>query len=739
MPTVDHKLAEIALEYAQGTEFELFFQAFYSDLTGTGFVPLGGVGDGGADGFQGENLFETKSKRPGSFYQATTQKDHRSKIRQTIKRLCEFERAPTSLVYFTSQVIPNIDKDEESLSIELDVFIKIRDRKWIVVNINKSPATVAAFNSHLKPAVAFLGEIGGSTIAAQTTDIDARTICVFLGQEVERRRGNTDLLESVTDSLILWALEGTDPDRGVFLERHEILTKIEATLPSAKQFVRGAFDHRLELLASKKNKSGREVRWHKKEDKFCLPYETRKIVELENTEDEFLKIQVLTLFKDRADRYLEKISCSVDSSQVAHLAHRAIELTFEKEGLELAAFISDDSDQEYYGSISDQVDDAIIEMGISGEDSVLSKDAALDVIRQSFYSSTKQERVYFGKLTRTYTLLFTLRNEPKVVEYFKSMSSNFVLFIGSDIIIRALSERYLDKEDQMTVNMLRILRDAGADLILTDISLSEVHHHLVGTDWEFKNYFMELEPYVDRNVAQHADKILVRAYFYAKLNPLTEKKVTGWRSFMEQICNYDDLHTSAGREQIKIYLQQRFGFEFASEEDLKNWVDEDEVQELAKKIEPIKKEVVLAANDAFQILAVYGKRKAIGEQHRPNPFGYRTWWLTHETRVRQRTGHLVQERGSQYIMRPEFILNFIALSPSTEEVRRSYNTIFPTLLGVRLSNRMRDEVFHDVMNRTKKVKLVDEARAQAMMTNLSNRLKGDNFKKYEAELKSGLM
>lgn len=66
-------------------------------------------------------------------------------------------------------------------------------------------------------------------------------------------------------------------------------------------------------------------------------------------------------------------------------------------------------------------------------------------------------------------------------------------------------------------------------------------------------------------------------------------------------------------------------------------------------------------------------------------------------------------------MRPEFILNFIALSPSTEEVRRSYATIFPTFLGVRLSNRMREDIFHDVMGMAKEAQKVDDARARVMM------------------------
>ena len=88
-------------------------------------------------------------------------------------------------------------------------------------------------------------------------------------------------------------------------------------------------------------------------------------------------------------------------------------------------------------------------------------------------------------------------------------------------------------------------------------------------------------------------------------------------------------------------------------------------------------------------------------------------------------------------MRPEFILNFIALSPDSEEVRRSYETIFPTLLGVRLSNRMREDIFHDVMEKVKEAWEVDEARARAKVEDMSNRLKGDRFKRYESDFISG--
>ena len=242
---------------------------------------------------------------------------------------------------------------------------------------------------------------------------------------------------------------------------------------------------------------------------------------------------------------------------------------------------------------------------------------------------------------------------------------------------------------------------------------------------------MKIEPTITMSIARHSSKILIRAYFYSNLDSFSDHRPSSWRSFIEQTCSYEDLHYARGRKQVQSYLQDKFGMEFASNDDLEQLVTATDVAELAEKIKPDKKDDVLALHDARQIMAVYGKRKRIGEQHRLNPYGYRTWWLTHETRVRQHTRQLVNDRNSEYIMRPEFILNFIALSPGTEEVRRSYGTIFPTLLGVRLSNRLREDVYHDVMGKVKEAWEVDEARARAMAENLSNILKGDQFKQYQ--------
>src|SRR5262249_1343765 len=98
-------------------------------------------------------------------------------------------------------------------------------------------------------------------------------------------------------------------------------------------------DSRLEALASKQNTDGREVRWYKKDDLFCLPYASRQIVERENTEDELLKASVSEVFRQRATAILRGDNEVGLISKVVALCHRSLEITFEKQGLELASFV----------------------------------------------------------------------------------------------------------------------------------------------------------------------------------------------------------------------------------------------------------------------------------------------------------------------------------------------------------------------------------------------------------------
>lgn len=734
MEAVHTQLVELALSHVEGSVFERFFKEFASAIEGEAFVPIGGMHDGGADGYLSEPLYGTS--KAGHFFQASVQKDARAKINKTVRDLKKNGRAPKIVTYYTSLDIPFPDKLEADLFEIHGCLVRLRARQWISTNVNRSAQTRSAFKNHLQAELAYLNSFGAGTVPASKLQKDAhRTVCVFLAQELDRRRGDAKLVHSVSDSLILFALEGTDPDADHLMTRDEILAKIQGHLPTAVPILRGNIDHRLAVLSSKDNPSGREIREYKKDGKYCLPFETRQLVHKENASDAILTQDVVNVFRDRAAEFISDAKSAIDPHDVASAAMQALHLTFEKQGLQMATALSSQqlSSTEPLPSTSDQVDEVMMKME-NLVDPAEFRDLTDRVLRGAFYRSTLRERELLSKLSRTYFLMLSLSAEPKVIDYFQSMSSELVLFVGSDIIIRALTERYLDEQDQMTCTLLDMLKNAGAKLILSESTVSEVWGHIRSTDDEYVAEYSKIEPHVDWNIASHCRKIMIRSYFYARLDPLQKgERPRGWPSYVGNFCTYQQLHKKNAREELKLYLLERFGLEFLSADDLANLIDEEEVSRLSKPMEPLKESLRLAENDARQVLAVYGRRSQLREYHKNNPSGFKTWWLTQESRVLSVTGDLVREKGP-YVMRPEFLLNFIMISPTTKATAEKFREVIPSLLGIRLTNRMRPEVHKKMLDTARSYIGKDDARVAVELGNFATQIKHGSPALYDTSL-----
>jgi hypothetical protein len=732
--TIDAKLIEVALEYCRAESFERFGQALLASRLGVQFVPGGGMHDGGVDGFL-EATF-TQSGSATAFFQISKERDVRGKLRRTVRRLRETGRDPRQVTLLTSHSVANVDQEDTALSSELNVTIRIRDQRWIAANVNADSACQQAFYNELAPDLQFLSKFGATKLAAtglgQGT---ARTAYVFLTQEVERRRGNTELLEAVTDSLLLWALEGTDPEKGIFLTRGEVQERVLSIFPSAKQFFSGVMNSRLEALTSKQGGTGREIRWHRRGDKFCLPFETRKLVEVENIEDEALRLTVLAHFETRADEFKRKTACLTSSSVIAELANRTVEYAFEEQGLDTAAFLTESAPTKPPLTIAEQAERAVSDRNLDPKEVPIVGEAVVDVLRGAFYASTPDEREYFDKLSRTYTLLLSLKTEPRIVEYFRSMSSRLSLYVGSDLLVLALSEHFLPPEDQMVTTMLKVVRASGATLILCEPALEEVWGQFRASDGEYRAVFQGVERHVTRHLARHASRILVRTYLYALTDAQPRQGVPkSWPEFVEQFISYDNLQRQRGAVDLRRYLCNQFGMTYEVREDMLVGVNQEKLLGLGARLEGIKEGGNIQAralNDATIALAVYAKRRRSGELGSGNPYGYGTWWLTKEFRIRAETAELVRAEGARFLMIPEFLLNFIALAPTSAEVRRAFAGVFPTRLGIRLSSRMREEVFRDAMQKAREAGQISEPRLHAKLAELSDELKGDRFKRYE--------
>jgi len=331
------------------------------------------------------------------------------------------------------------------------------------------------------------------------------------------------------------------------------------------------------------------------------------------------------------------------------------------------------------------------------------------------------------RLSRTYALLFTLNNEPRLLEYFQDMTGDFRLYVGADQILRALSEHYLEAGDQPTRNTLLLASRQGAKLILTEPVLEEVVSHFRSADMEHHNHVEAIEHRLDYELASQAPQIMLRVYLYARLNPdLDRRQPRNWPAFVQQFLSHKTLHRSQAMDDMRQYLQATFGFAYESAADLENLVDLNQVDALAAQLAPAKNNnLTLARNDALMALAVYGRRHRRGETSRVTEFGWGTWWLTSETRILGLTRDLVRQHNGRYVMRPDFLLNFLTLAPSAQAARETNATIFPSMLGIRLSRRMDQAAFDGLMDKVAEAENLDDARRAVEMAKFMNTLKSN--------------
>jgi hypothetical protein len=721
-------VVRIALDKVEGFPFERFANAFYGALAGINFVPAGGVQDGGADARDG-SIFEDGS-RSGAFYQASVETDSESKIRRTVARLREFGREPKTLTYLTSQSVKYSDRLERTLTDDLDVTVVIRDGGYITLHVNSDANTIGAFNEHLRHYTDYLRKMGASPLIAASAHVRSPAVYVFLAHEIERREGNESLVDSVTDALALWALEGTDPDKGIVRTAEEVLDRIVAELPSVKELVAPRLKKRLEAMGKKNYPGGRSVRWHQRDEAFCLPFDTRRRIEEENTADEALRLSVWESLDVRLrDAPVEGLG-EVGIHEAADVAMRTLQLAFEREGLEFASFLQDASGGEY-STITDSLRVALQEGGHTGKRGALVGDGAYNIVRGALYDSRPEEREYLQRLARTYALLFTLNTEPRLLEYFQDMRGDFRLYVGADQIVRALSERYVPEADRMTQNTILMAARTEASLILTEPVLEEVVSHLRASDYEHQGHINAIEHRLTYDFVREVPHIMLRAYLYARLNPnLGKQQPRSWPAFVSQFCSHTTLHSTTAFEDLRQYLQKKFALEYESADDLTSLVDEQQVLDLTKKLTGVKNTERLAHNDALLALAVYGRRKRRGETSRVTEFGWGTWWLTSETAIMRLTKDIVHEHGARYIMRPDFLLNFMTLAPSAHEARRAFASIFPSMLGIRLAKRMKQSDFTKIMGKVADVEQLDDARRTVEMGKLMNQLKGDITRQY---------
>lgn len=717
-------LIRIALDRTNGDDFEKFAMRFLSAILGTQFIPQGGMHDGGADGIFREEIYQSAS-RPSAFAQASIEADVKSKIRNTAKRLRNFGRDPKQLIYVTNQVVSTIDKVEEELAIGLDLTVRIYDGEYIINHVPNDRTTVAAYQEHLHSYTAFLQNVSWSNVLSPSTHITDPHVYTYLSGQLETDSSESTFVDGIVDAMIVYALEGTDPNEGILRTEDEIYDKIMEVLPQAEALLTSKLRERLEAISVK---ASRRIRWHKSDDLWALPYDDRLKLHEASIEDEALRIKTRQeLSSQFAGLEPEP---SLDPNDLAKLTLDTIQRTFEKDGLRFARYLEGNDQDINVPFVSDALREILDENSLVGEQRYEASEVINKVLRHIFYSSTPIQRTFMHRISRAYVICFALQMEPRVLKYFDDMINQTWLYVGADVLVTALSERYVPREDQHTRNLLRVVQEAGAQLILTEPVLNELHGHLKGTDEEYRAYVQSVESHITYEMARNAPKILIRAYLYTRVFGI-DNGPKSWEQYINQFCDYPNLYKPEGFRQLQIYLVNEFGLRFENMSAISAISDPERHNELQGALAGVKPTDFLASNDAYMYELVTHYRNSRPEERESSEYGHRTWWLSAGEGAAVRAMSQIDNLSERILMRPGFLSKYIQFAPSAADARRNLSDFLPSLLGIRLARRVTEEDYHKLIEMVQEAESLEGGRRAAQMADVADRLKSARNYEYQ--------
>lgn len=706
MNTVDTRAFEFAMSHIKdGNIFERFAQELLCAILGYEFIPVGGYKDRGIDGI--ERCFEAQNVSR-TIYQISIDKNPKFKVQRTLRTLKKNKIRCGRLFYVTNQTVSDQEALIDGWYEEFGVSVIFYDLAWLRGQINRDEKTVRTYLTFVDT---YVHEFTTNTKGLYVEDLhsDPR-IFVFLRQQWENRDQQTQLDEFLANTLILHALEGTDPDKDILRSRDEILERASRHVKFSLELLEPIIDQRLKALSTKP----RKIKHHRQVDAYCLPYGTRLEVQQKKLEDVALHEAFFQAAEEKLTKHLQ--ASSVKAQNATRLLNSVFNRLFREQGLEFANFVSKSSTKEAVEkSLSDIISATVDDSSVIPRNKESVKSALLGTVREIIYQGSYEEMEYLRRLSNTYMLLFLLQCEPKVSVYFSTMAGKLKVLVGNSILVPALSEGWLAPRHRRHWNLLVNANKAGVRLYIDRVTLKELWSHIQKTVRTYKQIYQRDEKVYQSELAiKYVDEIIIRSYLYGRLNGRLE-------TFDEYIDQFVSLDAFDPKRDLQIWLKGTFGIQPIDEDVSSIPIDDEDLNRLSEELSK-SKDAMAARNDARTILTLFALREK--EQKSDDIYGYQTWWLSKDTTTQRAVQKCLGDKyKTRVYMRSDFLNNYIALSPHVEEVNRVFDTMFPTLVGVSISHHISPEISQAVQKGIRDHGSKNPARVRAIMADFSDRLK----------------
>lgn len=717
---MDHVNTDVAMHVIgsinDGNLFEKFISNLLCEILGVGFSPQGGLKDRGIDGL--EHIIKEKDYET-IIYQISISSDPKQKIKSTIETLKKNKVEFEQLTYITNKNVKAIDILENEMLKKYGVTIRCWDISWIVGHINHTPGTIKTYCTYIESNRSFyMGSDIASVMEESVRDLVADPkIFVFLRQQWESSGTNRELEEILIDSLILFALEGTDPEKKIFMTKEDILSKISKIIKYSPKTIETMIDGRLLALSKKQN---RKINAYQKDGYYCLPFSTRQSLFEQNGLDN----RLYSMFKESVQERISNSSNGcIKTIEGFKLIEKVFNSIFKEQGLEFADFILQANEKE---TVENILPDTVLKVVNENIHANTKKEEIirmlLTVIREIVYIGNSSEKEYLRRLSNSYMMLFTLSCEPAICSFFSKMASQLKVFVCTSILVPALSEYYLDSCNRRHWNLLVRAQKAGVKLFVNKVIVSELVGHIRKSLSDYRNCYEGYENlYQDYASISFVSEILIRSYLYNKANG---KNFT----FVQFIDNFVSPTATQKTMEYEIiqWLEDTFGISYVNDGSLDIKINQDDYTKLEAELKKHKKSDNQAASDAFTILMIYELRAKDNEIASQGILGYKTWWLSKDTITYK---SVIKSLGDEYnvscYLRPDFLLNYISLAPSRDDVNLVYDGMFPTLMGVSLSHHIPDEISKIVHSCIREHSDINPGRRRTILASLSNKLKSE--------------
>jgi hypothetical protein len=712
MDGVDPRSFEFALQKIDdGFIFEDFAQRYLGATLGYDFLPAGGLKDRGIGGLQ--HTFHRKGF-DRSIYQASIEKFPAAKLARTLETLTENQIAFEALYFVTNQEFKNKDVAVDELFAKYQKRIIVYDLSWLSIHINDNPQTLSVFHVFVASYLHDFTRPGTSYTVSDLVN-DPR-LFVFLRQQWDENKQNHDLAVILADTLILYGLEGTDPDKQIFKTTDELKSSIAGYIKFDPRSLDDLINRRLKTLSSKP----RKIHFHDAAAGYCLPYDTRLRIQERNLRDASLHKRFTDGVEAKLKHYLKVGGVSVSDSLA--LIEATLHQLFYQQGLEFADFVLRGENQKAFEKrLPDIIRAVVDESAVIPKNKEEVKTSLLITLRDLIYNGSADEKEFLSRLSHTYMMLFLLQFDPKLSIFFNAMASRLTIYVCTSIIIPALSEFYLDPPNRRHWNLLKQARNAGVTLVVNDAIIKEITSHFRMIISEYEEQYKDVEDVylADELMILYIDQIMIRAYFYSKMRGHAET----FREFIDNFVTPDLKHADS---ELTEWLKTEFGIQYRSDASLGCSADREEAQKLFEILKQQKTHAEKAKSDANLILTIYALRALNNENNGSGIFGYRTWWLSKDTLTQRAVNEAFKDKyGISCYIRPDFLYNYICLTPSRAEIDAAYENLFPSLVGVNISFHLPKEILTSIHKGIRQHKDKNRPRLTATLRDLADRMKVD--------------